>query len=161
MSKFTNSYPHYYDCRIGQHRTNNVKKRLNSVAVYKQQLIVFVSPVIFISDLPVTPYVSDESKPVSPPEDEDGIVSTASESSLDKCLEDRTIQPVIIKPILVCPGVVLKINLLCNMFMCLQSSTMYHHHFHHLPSSNFPVMRLTVSLLFKSQDDDSLPIDKK
>ena len=63
LSKFTNSYLHRCGCCIGKRRYHIVKKRLNSIAAYKQQLKVFVPPVVPISDhLPVTPYVSDESK---------------------------------------------------------------------------------------------------
>ena len=125
MSTFTNSYPHRRGRRIGQQRTHTVKKRLNSVAAYQQQLTKYVPPIVPIidhsvtssasdvdneNDLTVTPYVNDDSKPVSPAEDDDDTISTASESSQDDCLEDRDIQSVIIKPILACPSIVSKIE---------------------------------------------------
>ena len=53
----------------------------------------------------LTPYVNDESKPASPAKDGGDTVSTASESSLDDCPEDRNIQSVFPKPIIACPGI--------------------------------------------------------
>ena len=59
MSKITNLYPHpcHHGRRIGQCRTHTVKKRLNSVSAYKQQLTAFAPPVVPLDHLPVTPYL--------------------------------------------------------------------------------------------------------
>ena len=48
--------------------------------------------------------------PASPAEDDNDTVSAISNSSLDECLNDCAIQPVIIKPMLSCPGVFSKIE---------------------------------------------------
>ena len=127
MSRFTNSYPHCRGCHIGQRQTRIVKKQLNSVAAYKQQLTVFVPPVVPTTDHPITPsvstesdtahsvedandliltpYVNDDSKPSSSAEDDDDTVATASGSSINDYPDDCNIQSVIFKPIIVCPGV--------------------------------------------------------
>ena len=71
--------------------------------------------------------MSDESKPTSLAEDDDDTVSTASEFSLDECLENSAIQSVIIKPVLACPGVVSKIE-----------STIRHVHVSTVPDNDSP-----------------------
>ena len=125
MSTLTNSYPHHRGRSIVHRRTHTVKKRLNSVAVYKQQLTKYVPPIVPTIDhsvtssasdvdhenvITITPYLTDDSKPGSPAEDDDDTISTASESSQDDCLEDRDLQSIIIKPILACPSLVSKIE---------------------------------------------------
>ena len=52
------------------------------MAAYKQQLTTFDPPVGTLDDLPVTPHVSDKSKPSPLAEDDNGIVTTVSESLL-------------------------------------------------------------------------------
>ena len=96
LSRFTNSYPHRCGLRIYKRQNYTQSKRINSIAAYKQQLTTYIPPTIPVSDLPTTPYVDEDSFPLSPCEDGDNMALTASESSI----EDYNINSVAFTPII-------------------------------------------------------------
>ena len=114
MSKFTNSYPHHRGHCVGQQWTHTVRKWINSVATYKQQLTVFVPLVVPLvydkNEITLTPYVHNESKTASPTKDDNDTVSIASKSLLDDYPEDNNIQSVMFKPIIACPGILSQVE---------------------------------------------------